>query len=785
MPKKKNNIKSSVKFNVKKLWLIYALSMLCIAIFFIGVSIGILGPIPTFEELENPKSNLASEIISADGETLGKFFIENRTNIEYSMLPEHLVNALIATEDIRFHKHSGVDGKGLFRVLFKTVLRMDKGAGGGSTITQQLAKNLFERPKGISKIKLVTIKFREWVTAVKLEKNYSKEEILTMYLNTVDFGSLAFGIQSASQTYFGKMPDSLTIEESAILVGMLKAPTFYSPVRNPENSLRRRNVVLGQMEKYKFISRKEFDSLKVIPINTSRFQVQDHTAGMGTYLREYLRRIMTANEPLEENYSNKQSFREAKEEWDSNPLYGWVRKNKKPDGTSYNIYKDGLKIHTTIDSRMQKYAEESVYSHVGKNLQPAFYREWKGVRNAPYSHTMTSQDIEKLLQTLKKRSDRYYSMKRADASDSEIEKAFNTPIEMTVFSWEGEKDTVMSPMDSIKYYQWFLQAGFVAVEPYTGYVKAYVGGINYKYFKFDHASQAKRQVGSTFKPFVYALAVRDLQLSPCSKVPCVPVTFDLPDGQKWTPKNSGNVREGEMVTLKYALALSVNWISAFLMKQLSPQAVISLASNMGIKSLIPPVYAVALGIPELTLMEMVGAQTTYPNKGIYTSPILVTRIDDKSGNTIQTFLPNKQEALDEQTAYVMLEMMKGVVDHGTGARIRGTYGIRYPIAGKTGTTDNNSDGWFMGLTPDLVAGSWVGCQVMQVHFRTTARGQGANTALPIWATFMNKVYNDPTLNISKDDFFKPTRRLSIEVDCEQYERNKLKSGGSHSQFGIE
>ncbi len=773
MGRKENKRKTDKKTLTQKIWLAYLFLVIFTILFLFGISIGMLGPIPAFEELENPKSNLASEIITTDGELLGKFYIENRTNIEYFDLPEHLVNALIATEDVRFHKHSGVDGKGLFRVLFKTILRQDKGSGGGSTLTQQLAKNLFERPRNISKIKLITIKLREWITSAKLEKNYSKEEILTMYLNTVDFGHLSFGIQSASQTYFGKSPDSLSIEESATLVGMLKAPTFYSPIRNPERSTHRRNVVLSQMKKYDYITQTEYDSLKLIPMNTSKFQVQDHTAGMGTYLREYLRKIMTAEEPFEKDFNNKPTYYELKEEWDNNPLYGWVNKNKKPDGTKYNIYKDGLKIYTTIDSRMQKHAEESVYGHVGTNLQPAFYNEWKGIKNAPYDHTMSSKDIENLLEKLKRRSDRYYSMKRENASEDEINKAFNTPKEMTIFSWKGEIDTTITPMDSIKYYQWFLQAGFVAIDPHTGYVKAYVGGINYKYFKFDHASQAKRQVGSTFKPFVYALAVRDLHYSPCTKVPCVPVTINLDNGQTWTPKNSGGVKEGEMVTLKYALASSVNWISAYLIKQLSPQGVIKLARNMGIKSPIPEVYAIALGVPELTLMEMVGAQTTYPNKGIYTTPILVTHIEDKSGNTIQSFMPNKREALNEETAYVMLQMMKGVVDHGTGARIRGTYNITYPIAGKTGTTDNNSDGWFMGLTPDLVAGAWVGCQVMQVHFRTTARGQGANTALPIWANFIKKVYNDPKINISKDDFFKP-HNLTIEVDCEQYDRNQQK-----------
>lgn len=771
---------------VKLMWRIFAGTILFFILFFIGVSMGMLGPIPTFDELENPRSNLASEIYTSDGELLGKFYIENRTNVEYSNLPIHLVQALIATEDIRFDKHSGVDARGLLRVIFKTLIGGDTGSGGGSTITQQLAKNLFDRPKGLSKIQLIGIKFREWVTAVKLERNYSKEEIITMYLNTVDFGSQAFGINSASRTYFGKTPDSLLIEESAVLIGMLKAPTKYNPVRNPENSIKRRNVVLYQMYRYGFLTSAQFDSIKELPINTSKYQIQDHTAGMGTYFREYLRMMMTAKEPVPRNFSNENLYLEAKALWDNDPLYGWCHKNKKPDGTNYNIYKDGLKIYTTIDSRMQRYAEEAVTEHVSKNLQPAFNKEWKGAKNAPWDYRMREVDIEKLLNILIKRSDRYIFMKRDGYSESEIMKSFDIPTEMSIFSWKGEIDTVMTPRDSVEYYQWFLQASFVAIDPQTGHVKAYVGGVNFKHFKYDNATQAKRQVGSTFKPFVYALAVRDLKYSPCTEVPCVPVTFDMPNGKKWTPKNSGKVPEGEMIKLKNALATSINWISAFLMKQLSPQAVVNLARNMGIKSYIPAVYAICLGVAELNLMEMVGAQTTYPNLGIYTSPVIVTRIEDKSGNTIQTFLPSKHEALDEETAWVMLEMLKGVVEGGTAGRIRGTYKITYPIAGKTGTTDNNSDGWFMGITPDLVAGAWVGCQVMQVHFRSTGLGQGANTALPIWALFMQKVYNDKSIKISKGDFNKPSRPMTIETDCSKYIQPSSNDGGVNSNpFGIE
>lgn len=768
---------------IKYIWISFVSFITFFILFFIGVSFGVLGPIPSFEELENPKSNLASEIYSTDGELIGKFYIENRTNIEFTNLPDHLVQALVATEDIRFFNHSGIDARGLLRAISGMVFGKSK--GGASTISQQLAKNLFDRPKDISMFQLISIKIREWVTAVKLERNYSKEEIITMYFNTVDFGSQAFGINSASHTYFGKSPDSLRIEESAVLVGMLKAPTKYNPARNPDNSTKRRNVVLAQMMRYKFISRLEFDSLSQLVINTEKFQIQDHTAGMATYFREYLRRMMTAKMPIEQSFFSNQLYIEAKDQWDNNPLYGWCLKNKKPDGTYYNIYKDGLKIYTTIDSRMQRYAEESVTQHIKKNLQPAFYKEWKGVKNAPWDYRMRQNDIDKLMTILIKRSDRYLSMKRAGNTEKEIMKSFDVPTEMSVFSWQGEIDTIMTPRDSVSYYQWFLQASFVAIDPQTGHVKAYVGGVNFKHFQYDNATQAKRQVGSTFKPFVYALAVRDLKMSPCSEVPCVPVTVDLPDGTKWTPRNSGKVPEGEMISLRSALAASINWISAYLISKMSPQAVVNLAKNMGVKSYIPAVYAIALGVAELTLMEMVGAQTTYPNRGIYTSPIIVTRIEDKSGNTIQTFLPTKHEALDEETAWIMLQMLKGVVDGGTGGRIRGTYKIPYPIAGKTGTTDNNSDGWFMGITPDLVGGAWVGCQVMQVHFRSTGLGQGANTALPIWAGFMQRVYADKTIKISTGDFFKPSSPPTIETDCSKFKQDHNTGGVNSSKFGIE
>lgn len=778
------NVPEIDKKRLRRLWLIYFTGFAVFILFFVGVYFGLLGPIPSFRQLENPETNLATEIYSADGVLMGKFYIENRSNCEYKDLSPYLVQALIATEDIRFYKHSGVDIRGLMRVIFKTFLGRQQSSGGGSTISQQLAKNLFKRPDDISFLELVTIKFREWMTAIKLERNYTKEEIIAMYLNTVDFGNQSFGIKSAAKTYFDKEPRDLNIQESALLIGMLQAPSRYNPIRNPENARKRRAVVLAQMKKYGFITQQQFDSINKLPLlDTRKFQIQDHRAGIAPYFREYLRVLMTANEPRREDFSNDYDYQVALKEWQENPLYGWCNKNKKPDGTPYNLYTDGLRIYTTIDSRMQKYAEEAVAEHLGKTLQNQFVREVSRHPYAPFTGAINKKDVEKLIELSKKRSDRYISMKKEGYTEEQIDSAFSTPIPMRVFSWRGEIDTVMSPLDSIKYYKWFLRAGFMAVDPRTGFVKAYVGGLNYKYFKYDHVTRSKRQVGSTFKPFVYATVFADGQFNPCSRVPLLPVTIDLGNGKTWTPKNSGEVKEGEIVDLRYALAGSINWVSAYLIKNTTPEAVIRLARKMGIKSYIPPVYAICLGVPELTLYEMVAAQTTYANRGIYTEPILVTRIEDKFGNVLAEFRPKHAEAMSEETAYMMVELMKGVVDYGTGGRIRSVYGIKYPIAGKTGTTDNNSDGWFMGITPGLVAGCWVGGEDMQIHFLSTALGQGANMALPVWAIFMKKVYNDRTLNIPTDDFEKPSR-LKVELDCvaERKSSSKQKKNKSKDIF---
>lgn len=783
--KKKEKKVNPYRKYIKRMWLTFGIFIVFMYSFLISISMGLLGPIPSFEDLENPKNNLASEIYTSDQVLLGKFYIENRTNVEYQQLSPYLIDALVSTEDIRFYNHSGVDVKGIARVMMKTILGGDRSSGGGSTITQQLAKNLFDRPKDISKIQLIGIKLREWVTAIRLERNYTKEEIIAMYFNTVDFGSQSFGIKSASRTYFDKTPDSLNIQESAMLVGMLKAPTKYNPIRNPEDAKKRREIVLSQMEKYDFISTEEYEALKDSPLNTNRFEIQDHNTGIATYFREQLRSIMNKEEPDIENFKDAYEYSLAVEQWEGNALYGWCNKNAKPDGTKYNLYTDGLKIYTTIDSRMQKYAEESITEHLSKTLQPQFENEVKRARFAPYTSVYRESEYLKLLELSKRRTERYNFMKRDGYSEKEIDLAFNTPVHMRVFSWEGEFDTIMTPMDSIKYYKWFLRAGFMAVDPQTGFVKAYVGGINYKHFKYDHVCVSRRQVGSTFKPFIYSVALSDGQYSPCTKIPMVPVTIELPNGKSWTPRNSGKVEEGKMVTLRYALAGSINWASAYLIKRLSPEAIIRLTRKMGIRSPIPIVYAIALGVAELTVYEMVGAQTTYANKGIYTEPIFVTRIEDKNGNVLADFVPRRNEAMSEENAYLMIELMKGVVDYGTSARIRSVYQIKHPIAGKTGTSDDNSDGWFMGITPELVAGCWVGGEDMQIHFINTAYGQGANMALPIWAIFMKKVYADETIDLYTGDFDKPSKPLSVEINCAKYARQHPEEETDQSGSGFE
>jgi penicillin-binding protein 1A len=646
----------------------------------------------------------------------------------------------------------------MFRVLVG-VVTFNRSAGGGSTISQQLAKNLFPRQENPSAVSIVFRKFKEWIIAIKLERNYTKEEILAMYLNTVDFGSQSFGIKSAAKTYFNKKPSELNIEESAMLIGMLKAPSWFSPVRNPDRAMKRREVVLKQMMKYKYITEEQYESLRIKKLDMTKYRLQDQNAGPATYFREYLRQYLTE----------------------------WCSKHKKPDGTTYNLYKDGLKIYSTINSKMQRYAEDAMREYLGKELQPEFYRHWKGVRNAPFDYSMEQSDIKALLETAMKRSDRYIRLKNAGTAEDKIKNIFNTPTHMMVFSYKGEHDTLMTPMDSVKYYKWFLQSGLMSMEPQTGYVRAYVGGIDYRYFKYDHVCSGKRQVGSSFKPFIYTLAMQEGEFSPCSKLPNVPVTFDMGDGTKYTPKNAGTAkeeREGEMITLKWALANSVNFISAYLIKRYSPAAVVKVARKMGITSPIEAVPSLCLGTSDLSVYEMTGAYSTFANKGVYVQPIFITRIEDKNGNVLETFTPKTNEAISEETAYLMILLMKAVTEYGTGVSLRYQYKFTNPMAGKTGTTQNQSDGWYMGITPYLVTGVWVGCEDRSVHFRDIVSGQGAHMALPIWAKYMLKVYADKSLGIKKDDFEKPAKELSVEIDCDKYEKKHKNNNKDQFKEGL-
>ncbi|MBP1646410.1 MAG: penicillin-binding protein [Bacteroidetes bacterium] len=720
---------------VRRMWKIFGAFMVFLFLFFFFLSLGWLGFMPSFEQLENPNSNLASEVYSADGEILGYIGIQNRSNVQYSELPKNVIDALIATEDVRFYKHSGIDFKSLFRVLGKTVLGGDRGSGGGSTITQQLAKNLFPRDQK-TKIGVIYSKLKEWVVAIKLERNYTKEEILTMYLNTVDFGSNAFGIKTAARTYFDKLPSELKTEEAATLIGLLRAPTAYNPVRRNERSKERRNTVLSQMAKYGFLEEDKAEKLMQTPLDISHYNPQSHDEGIATYFREYIR-----------NY-----------------IKEWSKTHKKQNGEPYDVHRDGLRIYTTIDSRMQRYAEEAIKEHF-KTLQAQFFAHTKGYASAPFTG-ISKDEIEKAYIQSMRNSERYQTMKLEGYSDKEIRQVFNEKIEMRVFSWQGAKDTIMSPWDSLKYYKYFLNTGMVSIEPQTGYVKVYVGGIDYKYFKFDNAVQGQRQVGSTFKPFVYAAAMRDNELSPCFALPNLPVTFE--DYDNWTPRNSNDTREGEMITLKWALANSVNYISANLIKNYTtPSSVISLVRKMGIKSAIPAVPSICLGTCDLSVIEMAQAMATLANKGTHIEPIFITKITDNKGVVLDAVKSKSNVALDQQTSYLVLDLMKGVVESGTGRRLRYIYNLRSTIAGKTGTTDNNSDGWFIGINPKLATAVWVGGELRSIHFRSTALGQGAAMALPVYGLFMKRCERDNSLKFYQGDFTSPGT-ISIEMDCSKY-----------------
>ena len=728
--------------------------------------------IPSFEELENPDSKLATQVIAEDGEILTTFHIENRSFVTHEELSPNLVHAAVATEDVRFYNHSGIDFRALARVAFKTVLGGNSGQGGGSTITQQLAKTLYPRQDVSSKIpgmhivKMVWIKLKEWITAVKLERNYTKDEIMTMYMNQVFFGSNAYGIKAASQTFFGKSPKDLTVEESATLVGMVNKPTRYNPAINPDKSLVRRNFVISQMEKADFLTKAERDSIQQIPIALS-YQIQDHNAGLGPYFRDMLRRTMNAKKPKRSSYAQHEDYVVDSLLWADDGLYGWLNKNKKADGSSYNLDKDGLRIYTTINYKMQKYAEEAVAEHLGKDLQKSFWRELRWKTNKPFSNDIPQETIDQLMKQARRWSDRYRIMKNNGVSEADIRKSFDVPVQMRVFSWgrNGYIDTVMTPNDSIKYYKSHLRAAFMAIEPNTGHVKAYVGGPNYRYFKYDNVRQGKRQVGSTIKPFLYTLAMQE-GMSPCDKVVNVPQTFMVGD-TTWTPKSTDKDEWiGQTVTLKWGLTKSSNNISAYLMKQYGPNAMVEMMRKMGVGSFLDPVYPLCVGSADISVYEMVAAYNTFPSKGVYVSPIFVTRIEDSMGNVLGEFNNQKREAVSEYTAYLMANLMQGVVNSGTGVRLRAKYGLKGEIAGKTGTTNDQSDGWFIGYTPSLTAGVWVGAEDRQVHFESLSLGGGSNMALPIWGLFMQKVMKDGTLGVYETDRFIAPPGISLNLDCD-------------------
>ena len=747
-----------IKNIIRILWALVVLGLAAGIVLFYAIAKGWVGYMPPVEDLENPNYKFATEVFSeedADGrrEVLGTYSYskENRVYVGYQELSPYLINALIATEDIRFADHSGIDAKALFRAVLKRGILMQKNAGGGSTISQQLSKQLYS-PSADNVMERLFQKPIEWVIAVKLERYYTKEEILTMYLNKFDFLNNAVGVKTASHTYFGCAPDSLKIEEAATLVGMCKNPSLYNPLRYNERTRGRRNVVLDQMRKAGYITDAECDSLQRLPLKLEYHKV-DHNEGIATYFREYLRGVLTAKKPDPDNYRGwqKQEYYEDSLDWANNPLYGWCAKNKKKDGTPYNLYTDGLKIYTTINARMQRYAEEAVREHLTE-LQGYFYKEKAGQKTAPYTSNLTPAQVDEILWRAVRQSDRYRIMKKGGATDTEIRQAFDVPQEMTVFSWSGEKDTVMTPMDSIRYYKFFLRAGFMSMDPRNGHVKAYVGGPDYNYFKYDMAMVGRRQIGSTMKPYVYTLAMEN-GFSPCDEMRHVEFRGFDENGIPWAPRNANSKRYGEMVTLKWGLANSDNWITARLMSKLNPYELKRLLHSFGVRNReIVPSIALCLGPCEISVGEMVSAYTAFPSKGIRVAPLFVTRIEDNEGNVLATFAPDVQEVISESSSYKMLVMLRAVVNEGTGGRVR-RLGFKGDMGGKTGTTNANSDGWFMGFTPSLVSGCWIGGEDRDIHFDRMYYGQGASMALPIWVKYMTKVYGDETLGYDETETF--------------------------------
>lgn len=772
--KNKKNMSSKslwVKRIVIAMWSVFVLGIVISALVFFLIAKGKIGYMPPVQELENPIDKYASQIIASDGVTLGSYgqSSENRIFVTYKDLSPYLVEALIATEDIRFADHSGIDLQGLMRAVVKRGLLHQKSGGGGSTITQQLAKQLYS-PSVDNVIDRLLQKPIEWVIAVKLERFYTKEEIINMYLNKFDFLYNAIGIRSASQVYFDKLPSELNVEEAATLVGMCKNPSYFNPLRYNERTMGRRNVVLKQMEKAGYLTSNQLDSLKQLPL-TLKFSKMDHKDGLAPYFREYLRSILTAKKPNKSHYRGwqKQKFYDDSLAWEKNPLYGWCEKNFKADGSKYNIYTDGLKIYTTINSHMQKYAEEAVYEHIGTYLQKRFFAEKKGRSYAPYSNKLSKEDIEKMINRSVKQSDRYRMLKKEGASDAEIMKVFKKPVEMNVFSWKGEVDTLMSPLDSIRYHKSFLRTGFMAMNPRNGHVKAYVGGINYRYFQYDMVNGGRRQVGSTIKPFLYSLAMIE-GFSPCDEMLHVPQVLVDENGKEWKPNNEGAKREGEMVTIQWGLQTSSNWVTAYLMKHLSPYTFVRLLHSFGLQSDIDPVLSSSLGTPEASVSEMVSGYSTFANNGIRVEPLYVTRIEDQYGNVISEFPSQMVEVLPQDASYKMLYMLQSVVDAGTGRRLRFRYNLKGPYGGKTGTSQEHADGWFMAFSPQLVGGCWVGGEEPSIHFDSMADGQGANMALPVFGLFMQKVLKDKTLNYTEDSEFIVTSTLKDPCGDEEPKR---------------
>ncbi len=744
--RKKNQVPDSekdIQYYSKLFWKYFFYGMGGIALFFLFASWGLLGSMPSFEDLENPDSNLATEVISSDGVVIGKFFEKNRSQLKYSDLPKNLVQALVATEDARFYDHSGIDGRGTLRAILSFGT-----SGGASTLTQQLAKQLFHGEGSKFLPFRIIQKAKEWIIAIRLERQYTKNEIIAMYCNVYDFGNNSVGVNSAAKTYFSKAPKDLTITESAVLVGMFKNSGLYNPVKNIEGVTNRRNVVLKQMEKAEIITEAQKLQLQRLPIKLN-FKLESHKDGTATYFREYLREYMKK----------------------------WVEENKKPDGSEYNIYKDGLRIYTTIDSRMQLYAEEAVEAHMA-NLQEEFFDQAKENKNAPFVN-ISQAETDRILKKAMKASARWNIMESNDKSEEEIIASFKQKTKMKVFTWKGERDTIMTPLDSIRYYKHFLQSGLMAMEPQTGNIKAWVGGINYKYFQYDHVGQGARQVGSTFKPFVYATAIEQLGMSPCDSILDGP--FMIRKGEHnvtedWEPRNSDNKYRG-MVTLKRALANSINTVSAKLIDKTGPEAVVELTHKLGVTSEIPAQPSIALGAVEITVQDMVAAYSTFANQGIYVKPQFLRKIEDKSGVILYEAVTESHDVLNKDIAFAIIKLLEGVTEGGSGERLRTEgggngdnrwtgypYMFKNPIAGKTGTTQNQSDGWFMGMVPNLVTGVWVGCEDRSARFRSLTYGQGATAALPVWGYFMKKCYEDETLNVSKEDFDRPAN-LGIKVDC--------------------